>query len=173
MILESRSIRLRFVEESDADFILGLRLDDRYKKFLSSVTSDVGAQKTFIREYKIEEKKGTQYYFIIERLNGTPCGTIRVYDLRDDSFCWGSWILNEKKTRYAALESAFLVYDFGFKILGFSKSHFEVMKGNKGVIKFHYRMGAIKTCEDEKNEYFEITERAVMAARERLAEKIK
>ncbi|MGA4533500.1 GNAT family N-acetyltransferase [Ectopseudomonas chengduensis] len=173
MILESKSIRLRFVEDSDAEFILSLRLDDRYNTFLSSVSSDVEAQKKWIRKYKDDERNGTQYYFIIERLDGTPCGTVRIYDIRNDSFCWGSWILNEKKTRYAALESAFLVYEFGFNQLGFKKSHFDVMKGNKGVIKFHTRIGAVKTSEDEINDYFEITEEAVEKAKENLADKIR
>ncbi|MDR8015711.1 GNAT family N-acetyltransferase [Ectopseudomonas guguanensis] len=173
MILESKSIRLRFVEDSDAEFILSLRLDDRYNKFLSSVSPDVEAQKKWIRKYKDDEKNGIQYYFIIERLDGMPCGTVRVYDIRNDSFCWGSWILNEKKTRYAALESAFLIYEFGFKQLGFKKSHFDVMKGNKGVIKFHTRIGAVKTSEDEINDYFEITEESVEKAKENLADKIR
>lgn len=173
MILESKSIRLRFVEDSDAEFILGLRLDERYSKFLSSVSPDVEAQKKWIRKYKNDEKNGIQYYFIIERLDGAPCGTVRIYDIRNDSFCWGSWILNEKKTRYAALESAFLVYEFGFKQLGFKKSHFDVMKENKGVIKFHTRIGAVKTSEDEVNDYFEITEEAVEKAKENLADKIR
>lgn len=173
MILESKSIRLRFVEDPDAEFILSLRLDDRYNTFLSSVSPDVEAQKKWIRKYKDDERNGIQYYFIIERLDGTPCGTVRIYDIRNDSFCWGSWILNEKKTRYAALESAFLVYEFGFNQLGFKKSHFDVMKGNKGVIKFHTRIGAVKTSEDEINDYFEITEEAVEKAKENLADKIR
>lgn len=172
MKLESNNIRLRFVEDSDAEFILSLRLDERYNTFLSSVSPDLEAQKTWIRQYKDDEFHGIQYYFIIERLDGTPCGTVRIYDIRNDSFCWGSWILNHNKTRYAALESAFLVYDFGFIKLGFKKSHFDVMKGNKSVIKFHNRMGAIKINEDEINEYFEITKEAVKAAKEKLANKL-
>ncbi|EHJ93081.1 GNAT family N-acetyltransferase [Vreelandella boliviensis] len=172
MILESKNILIRFVEESDADFILSLRLDNRYNTFLSAVSPDVKAQRNWIKKYKKDEERGEQYYFIIERLDGTPCGTVRVYDIRKDSFCWGSWILNENKTRYAALESAFLVYEFGFKKLGFKKSHFDVMKGNKGVIKFHTRMGATKLDEDEVNDYFEITEAAVLQAKENLAGKI-
>lgn len=171
--LQGKNVRLRFVQEKDADFILTLRLDNRYSTFLSSVSPDVEAQKSWIRKYKDDEKKGVQYYFIIERLDGTPCGTVRIYDIRNDSFCWGSWILNENKTRFAALESAFLVYDFGFKHLGFKKSHFDVMKGNKGVIKFHTRMGAVKTSEDELNEHFEITDEAIRAAKVKLADKFK
>ena len=172
MLLESKSIRLRFVEETDAEFILKLRLDEKYNQFLSAVTADLQSQKDWIKKYKSDEKNKKQFYFIIERLDGTPCGTVRVYDLKKDSFCWGSWILNEDKTRYAALESAFLVYKFGFEVLGFKKSHFDVMKGNERVISFHKKMGAVQTGEDEQNYYFEITNSAVYAMQEKLASKI-
>lgn len=170
--LTSKTIRMRFVEESDAEFILKLRLDERYNQFLSSVNPDVQAQKDWIRKYKADEAAKKQFYFIIERLDGTPCGTVRVYDLREDSFCWGSWILNEDKTRFAAVESAFLVYQFGFDELGFKKSHFDVRKGNNGVISFHKRMGAIQTGESELDYYFEITQEAVLTTKERLKEKL-
>jgi len=116
---------------------------------------------------KEDERAGRQYYFIIERLDGVPCGTVRVYDLRAGSFCWGSWILNEDKTRYAALESAFLVYRFGLEQLGFGKSHVDVRKGNARVISFHEKMGAVRVGEDEVDGYFEITAGAVGQARER------
>tara|TARA_R110002050_G_scaffold161891_3_gene291730 strand:+ start:402 stop:926 length:525 start_codon:yes stop_codon:yes gene_type:complete len=170
--LTNKNIRFRLVEESDAEFILSLRMNERYNTFLSAVSSDVNLQKTWIKKYKEHEKNNKQFYFIIERKDHIPCGTIRIYDLHEDSFCWGSWILNEKKPRHAALESAFLIYDFGFNHLGFEKSHFDVMKGNKSVIKFHTRMGAIKTGEDEINEYFEITKSAVLKAKKDLAGKI-
>lgn len=171
--LESKTLRLRLVGEEDAGFILRLRSDEHYNKFLSAVSPDIESQIQWIRHYKEDEQSGKQFYFIIERKDGTPCGTVRVYDLRDDSFCWGSWILNQNKTRFAALESAFLVYKFGFDHLGFRKSHFDVMKGNKDVIKFHQRMGAVKVGEDDQNDYFEITQDAVESAMKILAENIK
>lgn len=170
--LEGKTLRLRLVDEGDADFILSLRLDERYNTFLSAVSPDLVAQKQWIEQYKHDEQAGNQFYFIIERKDGTPCGTVRIYDLREDSFCWGSWILNQNKTRYSALESAFLVYEFGLEHLGFEKSHFDVMKGNKGVIKFHQRMGAVQVDEDEQNLYFEITKYAVENAKRKLADKI-
>ena len=122
MDLQSKTVKLRLIEEQDAEFVLKLRLDDRYNQFLSSVNPSVEAQKEWIKQYKNDEVEGIQYYFIIERLDGTPCGTVRIYDLKEDSFCWGSWILNEDKTRYAALESAFLVYQFAFEHLGMLRS---------------------------------------------------
>lgn len=165
MILQSDTIRLRLIEASDAEFVLSLRLDARYNQFLSAVAPDVEAQRQWIRRYKLEETAGAQFYFIIERNDGVPCGTIRVYDLKEDSFCWGSWILNESKTRFAALESALLIYEFGFGVLGFTKSHFDVMKGNERVISFHKKMGAIVTGEDEESFYFEITQGSVNACK--------
>lgn len=162
-MLVSKSIRLRLVEISDADFILGLRLDSRYNNFISKVEGDVESQRRWIAEYKNYEAKRQQFYFIIERNDGTPCGTVRVYDIKKDSFCWGSWILNENKTRYAAIESAMLVYSFGFNSLGLDRSHFEVMKENSKVIDFHKKFGAVVVREDNENFYFEITRHSVEA----------
>lgn len=172
MINKSRTVAIRFVEESDANFILKLRLDEKYNKFLSDVNPDIQAQKNWIKKYKNDEVEKRQFYFIIERNDGIPCGTVRIYDIREDSFCWGSWILNEDKTPYAALESAFLVYQFGFDVLGLEKSHFDVRKGNSKVISFHRKMGAVKTDEDDLNEYFNISKAAVLEAKNKLSAKI-
>lgn len=157
----SHSVALRFAEESDAEFILGLRLDEKYNKHLSPVEDNIQKQIEWLRKYKIEEKNRSQFYFIIVRADGIRCGTVRIYDLKVDSFSWGSWILNEYKTRTAALESAYQVYQFGFRELGFKKSHFEVRKENIAVNKFHQKMGAIKIAEDQNNNFYEIHENSV------------
>jgi len=171
--LESNSIRMRFVEEKDAEFILSLRLDPKYNSFISKVNNDVVEQRAWISRYKILEDSKSEFYFIIERLDGTPCGTVRVYDLTPDSFCWGSWILNKNKTRYSAIESAMLVYEFGFSNLGFKKSHFDVMKENQNVINFHKKLGAEIVDEDDNNFYFEINEKEIEIARSRLKRLVK
>lgn len=167
-----KTVKIRLVEERDAEFILSCRLDDNLSAFLSKIDPDPAAQRLWIRNYKISEQNGEQYYFIIERLDGTPCGTVRIYDILSDSFCWGSWILNKDKTRYAALESALLVYKFGFDILGYQKSHFDVMKGNTKVISFHKKMGAVVVSEDDDNYYFEISKTKVTQMTSGLLEKI-
>ena len=172
MILKSKTIKIRLVEESDAEFILSVRIDSRYNQFLSIVKPDLGAQRDWIRKYKTDEAEKNQFYFIIERTDGIACGAVRVYDFRENSFCWGSWVLNENKTRFAALESAFLVYQFGFDGLGFEQSHFDVRKGNEKVISFHKKMGAEKTGEDDLNEYFKITKTAVLESKKKLSAKI-
>jgi len=165
--LKSKSIQFRLITESDAEFVLSLRLDSKYNEFLSQVGADLQSQKTWISSYKKDEKLGVQYYFIIERLDGTPCGTVRLYDFRNDSFCWGSWILNNDKTKYAALESAFLVYKFGFEELNFRSCHFDVMKGNEQVLSFHEKLGAKRTGEDEHNFYFKIDPKTINIMRKK------
>lgn len=160
-MLNAKTIRLRLIEPTDAEFVLSLRLDKRYNSFISKVDDDVEAQRRWITDYKKDEAEKLQFYFIIERLDGKPCGTVRIYDLKQDSFCWGSWILNEDKTRYAAIESALLVYKYGFDVLGYEKCHFEVMKNNSKVTEFHKKFGAVIVSEDSDNDYFEITKENV------------
>jgi RimJ/RimL family protein N-acetyltransferase len=169
-MLVSKTIKMRLIEVSDAEFVLNLRLDEKYNKFLSKVEPNLDAQISWIKNYKIDEKQNKQFYFIIENKEGLPCGSVRIYDIRNDSFCWGSWILNENKTKYAAIESALLVYEFGFKELGFNKSHFEVLKGNEKVINFHKKFGAISVSEDADNIYFEISSSAVEIAKAKFKE---
>lgn len=156
-MLSAKSIKLRLVETSDAEFILNLRLDEKYNSFISKVDNDLDSQRSWIEKYKKDEKNNRQFYFIIETVDGKRCGTVRIYDLTADSFCWGSWILNHDKTRYSSIESALLVYQYGFEKLGFDKCHFDVMKDNTKVVEFHKRFGAKIVREDAVNFYFQIT----------------
>lgn len=172
-MLVSKTVRLRLVEESDASFIVSLRIDEKYNKYLSTVGSDIEAQREWIKRYKEKERNKEEFYFVIERNDGTRCGTVRVYDLKEESFCWGSWILNENKTRYAAVESALLVYEYGFEHLGFNKSHFEVVKGNSKVVDFHLKFGAEQTSEDSEHFYYEISKESVANTKKKFARIIK
>lgn len=154
--LKSKSIKLRFVEIDDAEYILSLRKNEQYNKHLSKVTTGLKEQIDWITEYKKRESSLTEFYFIIEKHDGTRCGTIRVYDIKKGSFCWGSWILDNNKTNTAAIESALLIYKFGFDIMNFSRSHFDVRKDNISVISFHKKFNAHQIGEDDLNYYFEI-----------------
>lgn len=144
MKLESKTIYFRLAQLSDAKFIHSLRIDEKFNRHLSKVDDDLGKQINWLIEYKIREGLSTEYYFIIHRKSDDiQIGTVRIYDFNksESSFCWGSWILNENKTRYAALESALLIYDFAFFELGFKRCHMDIRKENLKVIDFHKRFG--------------------------------
>ncbi|EJF7711642.1 GNAT family N-acetyltransferase, partial [Providencia rettgeri] len=140
--LYSKTISLRLVNESDAGYILSLRKNNQYNKYLSSVNINLQEQIDWITKYKEREKNNEEFYFIIQKNDGEKCGTIRLYDIKNNSFCWGSWILDQNKTKTAAIESALLIYKFGFDILNYSRSYFDVRKDNIHVISFHEKFNA-------------------------------
>ncbi len=155
--LKSKTIHFKLIEENDAEFICSLRANPDLNKHLSPSTAIVDEQKKWIKNYKERENSNLEYYFIIYRNdNNEKVGTIRLYDFKDTpkSFCWGSWILNENKTRYAAIESALLVYKIAFEELNFEQSHFDVRRENIGVHNFHIKMGAIQVDGNEIDNFY-------------------
>ena len=60
----------------------------------------------------------------------------------------------------------------GFEKLGYTQSHFEVMKGNAGVIKFHQRMGAELVGEDAINFYFRMQKADIQRFRDQFYERV-
>jgi RimJ/RimL family protein N-acetyltransferase len=79
---------------------------------------------------------------------------VRLYDINADSFTWGSWILDQNKTRKGALESAVLVYTASFERLGLQKAQFEVRRDNANTLAFHRRFGATETHETDQDIFF-------------------
>ncbi len=51
-------IDVRFVEESDAEFILSLRTDPKLSRYLHATDNDVEKQRQWIRKYKEREAHG-------------------------------------------------------------------------------------------------------------------
>ena len=152
--IQGKNINLRTAEVEDASFILELRMQIQKTQFLSQVKNDLTKQQAWLKGYKQKEQAGLEYYFVIESKQAEKLGLVRVYDLQPDSFCWGSWLIKDSAPSTTAIESALLVYEFGFGELQYKKSHFDVRKGNERVIAFHKRFGANVVNEDELNLYF-------------------
>ena len=163
-LIQGKNINFRNVVESDSAFILGLRLDNRLSQFMAKTDSDLDKQIQWIRDY---QKRPQEYYFIIENKDKQDCGTIRIYDIQEDSFCWGSWIIKPGSPSSVAIESVLLVYDFGYFKLGFKKCHFDVVKKNLRVIDFHKRFGAKIVSEDDTKFYFNLTVEDYQLAKQR------
>lgn len=167
-----KRLRLRPVTPQDAAFIHGLRTDPGYNAHLSSVTGTVADQRDWITACKAREAAGEEFYYIIERQDGVPCGTVRLYGITEDSFTWGSWILNEDKPPKAALDSAVLLYDIGFEMLEKSRAVFDVRADNTRTVRFHLRFGATQTGRDPENLYFELTRARFADLRPALCKKL-
>ena len=154
MVIVGKNIRLRFVDEVDAKFLLSLRLDPIKNRHLSYVDDDLEKQILWIKDYKLKEAAKAEYYFVIEDKVNNSVGCLRIYDFQNDSFSWGSWIVKDGSPSYVAVESALQVYELAFYKLNFEKCHFEVRKGNDSVKAFHERFGAKLSSEDAMHHYF-------------------
>jgi RimJ/RimL family protein N-acetyltransferase len=148
--------RFALVQPKDANFILSLRNDPKLNTFLSPTDQALSKQKSWIKEYIIRQNSGMEFYFIISHQNSNV-GTVRLYDFKDNSFCWGSWLIRPGTNARVALKSTALVYELGFNILLFGNAHFDVRKENQSVNKFHRRLGAKQVDEDPLNYYYNIT----------------
>ena len=152
--IQGKNINLRPARVEDSKFILSLRLQKHNTQYLSQVENDLVKQQAWLENYQQKEQKNLEYYFVIENKHHENLGLVRVYDLQPNSFCWGSSLIKDNVPKTTAIESALLVYEFGFGKLNYKQSHFDVRKGNDRVIAFHQRFGANITHEDELNYYF-------------------
>lgn len=168
--IAGQKVTLRLVAEDDAEFIWNLRNDPAYNSHLSTTTGTADDQRAWIRRYKEREAEGTEYYFVIERTDDrSRCGVVRMYDIQDGQFTWGSWILNDNKPHKAALDSAVQIYRYGFEVLGLERSVFDVRKENTHTLRFHDRFGARRTGEDDENIYYEVPRAAFEAQADHFA----
>jgi RimJ/RimL family protein N-acetyltransferase len=130
-----------------------MRQNEDKTKYLSKIDGTIETQKEWIKDYKERENKNQEFYFVIESKKQEKLGLVRMYDFKDKSFCWGSWLIKKDAPKTTAIESALQIYEFGFYNLEFEKSHFDVRKGNDKVIAFHKRFGA-KIVDENDIEYF-------------------
>jgi RimJ/RimL family protein N-acetyltransferase len=160
-IVKGKTLTFRDILTGDAHFILSLRTDEKLSRFINTTSSDIAKQRLWIQRYK---EANDQAYFIIE-FNGQSIGCVRLYDALQNSFCWGSWILQAGSPAHAAIESALMVYAYAVDHLGFERSHFTVEKGNKSVWGFHERFGAVRINEDEHQYFYEISADSIEQSR--------
>lgn len=145
---------LRLIEPEDAGYVHGLRTDPAYNRHLSEVHGTAEDQRRWIEAYKDREAAGSEYYYVIERRNGTRCGLVRLYNIGADYFTWGSWILDHNKPPKAALESAVLSFGVGFDLLGMTHAIVDVRRANTHAEAFYRRFGMIETDSDSQDIFF-------------------
>ena len=162
--LQGKTLTLRNAEVSDAGFILQLRTDARKGMHLSATSAVLEDQQAWLRRY---EHTVGDAYFIIEDATGGAAGTVRLYDARGDSFCWGSWIVKDGAAASVAIESALMVYAYALDTLGFDRAHFDVRRDNERVWSFHERFGAVRVAENDADIEYTISNEAIRASMRR------
>ena len=132
--------RLRPVTDDDSDFIIKLRTDPALGRFINASSGRREDQLKWLEAY---HNRVGDYYFIITRHDGTPEGTIALYDVVDTlngkQGELGRWVLRHGSL--AAVESAMLIYQIAFKQLNLNMVYCRTVAMNEPVVSFHASCG--------------------------------
>lgn len=151
--LIGKYVNLREVNVKDAEFILSLRCNENKSKFLHSTEYDIEKQRKYIEAYFDKN----EYYFIAENKEGQTIGTIRIYEITENTFTIGSWLMIDNLKPEEVVESEFLCRMYGFETLKKTLCVYDVRKENKKVIRYHKMVGAKIVGQTELDYLFECT----------------
>lgn len=155
-------IQARFVTEDDAEFIIKLRTDPRLTRFIHDTDSDMQKQREWIRNYKVREAEGKEYYFVVSNKD-IPAGLIRIYNIHDKVFTVGSIIMDKEAPIHCALAATIMAKEIAFETLDLElEDTFDgVHVDNKQVVKLSLSWGKkeYRRFQDVKGEYiaFQLT----------------
>lgn len=151
-----KNTSLTLARLDDAEFINELRSNADLTEHLSKIENNVEMQRQWLSHYFDRENKGLEYYFVI-RNNNDRVGTIRIYNIRNKDFSWGSWIVSPNAPMKTALESMLNIYYLAFEVLNFETAHIDVRNENKKVLSIHQKMGCRIVSVDGQDTFFELS----------------
>ena len=155
---KGKNINLELVEEKDAEFLLKTRMNESLNKYLNPVNNSIEEQLNWIKNYKIKEYNKKEYYFKIIDKKQKDVGFVRLYNIDYDlqKLTFGSFILNDNKPKYAALEAMILAMKISFEYLKMEKVELDVRRENEHAKNFYNRFGFKKIRENEIDEFYEL-----------------
>lgn len=154
--LKTKNLHLKLIDIDDAGFVIELRTNTKLNQFLTKIEPDLLSQEKWLKDYMVRSDKGSEYYFVIKNKANNKVGLVRVYNIDDRVFSWGSWVLKSGYPKSYPIESALLIYEFGFNCLNLQMSVFEVLNENEKVLSFHLKTKAKIVRSDDTKVYFEL-----------------
>ena len=132
-------VTLRCIEPSDAEFTLAIRNNEELTKYIPKVKGTIETQRKWIENQR--NKKG-DYFFMIQKTDGSPAGTISFYDV---DLSVGVCELGRYISLGNALENveaAVMLVDYIFQEAGLKKIILHSDEKNKKIMNFWIKMGA-------------------------------
>ena len=130
--LDRYGLQLRFVNETDSEYIVKLRSDPKLGKFLCVTQNDIDKQKEWILDYKKREELGTDYYFIYF-YNGKRIGLNRIYSIKGKTATSGSWVCSPNLAIELPISTLLIMREIFFEILQLDIDFMDTRKDNKKV----------------------------------------
>ena len=140
-----KNIILHEVKKNYARYILKLRTNKKFSKYIKKTDNDILKQKIWLNNYFKRRRLKIEYYFIFKaifnfKLNKIGIG--RIIKINDKSFHIGGFILENKSKSWHAIAICLALYEFAFFMLKFKKCLLWVNTKNKRIINFHKLFGA-------------------------------
>lgn len=145
---EGEKIRLRAIEPEDADFFYQWNLETGTQRSLAWIwcpTSKAAVQE-WARKESLKKGEEDAYNFVIERLDGTPVGTINTHTIErtDGCFRYGLGIVEQERKKGYASEAIEIILAYYFFERRYHKVNVVVYEFNQPSIKLHQRMGFVQ-----------------------------
>lgn len=136
-------LHVRFVDISDAQFIIDIRTDLKNQRYIHDTDSNLQNQINYISRYKYKESLGEEYYFLFE-YNNKPQGVYRIYNRHEDWCTTGSWAFSPNANKYSAIKALVITHEIVFDNLGydFMRDVDGINEYNTGVINVFKLLGA-------------------------------
>ncbi len=134
--LQGRYVTLKAVELQDSEFILKLRTDIRFSKYINATKNDIEVQRRWVNCQR--EREG-DYYFTVNSCGGSKIGLISLYNIDHTGAECGRWI--SEGNAIENLETIKLIHEFGFDMLGLNQIYTQTVKENLSVVSFWKRFG--------------------------------
>ena len=130
---------LQGVQVEDAEFILSLRTDPKYSRYINDTENDLDIQIEWIKQ---QQSKPSDYYFMIRDINNNPKGVISLYNFDKDRKNAEMGRLICPKSPVQLYESFILICIFGFEILGLKRMFYRMSPNNAETIAVTRKFGA-------------------------------
>lgn len=165
-------IEARLCEESDAEFILSIRTNAYYTRFIHPTENNLDKQIDWIRKYKKREAEGREYYFIYSKDN-VPFGMSRIYNIYEYYGTSGSWLCKPNNDPKDSFATYLMMHDVMFGDIGLDLLVFDVRKENKKVWKMHESFGAMRIGESELDYYYSMFKDSYYNSRDKYLDLLK
>ncbi len=129
-------ITARLVSEEDASTIVNLRSDPNRTQYMITLEPNIDKQIEWIKEYKVREAKGEDYYFIYHNQHGNSIGLNRISHIDyEKKRAKVSSLITIKNENFYGLKISIIRNIIAFDILELEKIYADVHKENRGAIK--------------------------------------
>ena len=144
-VIEGKTVRLRSIEEKDAEVSFRMRTDPEKAKFVHPVHGTVEDQRNYIIK---QRSTPGDYLFMIEDLQGNPIGMKGVYNFDEEKneietgrfIGYGSQVQN--------IEALMLSFDFAFDVLKVDRIVMSALENNHVMLGIQKRFGVEFTYRD-------------------------